>query len=327
MHHDPEFTPSALAILLEIAWPMSSLGQYSWPSLDTIAEHCNLSKSRVGELVNKLVVRDHLIAEGGSAGRGHSTHYRINIIGASAPVTSFKNIVADVLDRDPTPLKGTLAGPFDTKPRTLKGTLAGQNKKGRKKELRDGVPNTTESAVKARSLDRAPESLGHVTPDQDAASLPVNTTALDAPMIPEIKSAPVGALINSEESKPTNTVSMDAAFYKRGGDEIEDGGAAKRSGEPRRETAEHLAWRRSHFDSWRRYYPNQPAAKAAAVEALLARMLLDKKSFVPMANIIKALELAAARSHVERVNLPPLKFLLEKNWIAVHGRVIEEVRK
>jgi hypothetical protein len=227
VHHDPEFTSSALAIMLEIAWPMSSLGQYSWPSLDTIAERCNLSKSRVGELVNKLVARGHLLAEGGSPGRGHSTHYRINIIGAaSAPVTSLKVIVADVLDRDPTPLKGTLAGPLDTEPRTLKGTLAGQNKKERKKELRDRVPKPTESAVRRALSDRVPVCPRAETTSPDAASLPVKTTVVDATVIPEIKSAPDGALILGEESKPTNTVSLDAAFYKRGVDVFDDGGAA-----------------------------------------------------------------------------------------------------
>jgi hypothetical protein len=230
VHHDPELPPSALAILLEIAWPMGSIGQCSWPSLETMARNCGLSKPSAVRLVQQLVTRGHLIAEGGRPGRGHATRYRINIIGTEPRAAweaqavpnderirannriapgSLKGFVADLLDRDPTPLKGFMAD---------------LNKKERKKELRERVPNTTESADKARSLDRPPESLGHVTPVQDAASLPVKPTALDATVIPEIKSAPIGALIGNlgEESKPTNTCIVGESFNIRGGDVFDD---------------------------------------------------------------------------------------------------------
>jgi len=81
VHYDQELTASALAVALEIAWPMSSLGQCSWPSLETIAQNGKLSKASVIRIVQQLVERGHLLTEGGRPGRGHPTHYRIAIIG------------------------------------------------------------------------------------------------------------------------------------------------------------------------------------------------------------------------------------------------------
>ena len=57
IHRDPELTASALAIALEIAWSMTSLGQCSWPSLETIAQNCKLSKTSVIRIVQQLVAR------------------------------------------------------------------------------------------------------------------------------------------------------------------------------------------------------------------------------------------------------------------------------
>jgi Helix-turn-helix domain len=368
VHHDPEFAPSALAILLEIAWPMSSLGQYSWPSFETIAEKSGLSKTSVIRLVQQLVARSHLIAEGGSAGRGHSTHYRINIIGAaSAPVTSPKVIVADVLDRDPTPLNGTLTGPLDTEPRSLKGTLtdllgpgtgsikgppAYQNKKERKKELKERVFKTTDiENAGTHSLDRPPESLGHVTPVQDTPPNPAITTDLAATVSlqpTKTVDAPIGVTTKFEkDQRSIDRPSMPRQFFaKRDIEQIGNTATPqieatmpKPNTEPRdlaadhaeaaanpttlraltREQSEKLAWRRNYFDRLRLRYPIQPFVEAAEVEVLLSRMLLDQKSFLPLFKTVQALEADVAAGHVERAKLPALKYLLEKNWMQVHG--------
>jgi hypothetical protein len=299
VHHDPELPPSALGVLLEIAWPMSSIGQCSWPSLETMARNCGLSKPSAVRLVQQLVARGHLLAEGGRPGRGHATRYRINIIGSepraaseaqAVPIDeriragnctapgSLKGFVADLLDRDPTPLKGFVAD---------------LNKKERKKELRERVFNPTDiESAETHSLDRVPESLGHVTPVQDAASLPVNTTEIDAALIPEIKSAPDGALILGEESKPTNTVSNGSSFYIRGVDEIDDGGAAKRTvaSDP---DAEHFE---KYFEALRETYPRRDAADQgrAALHDVLAESYNAGQLRVCL---LEGIELRAKGSH------------------------------
>jgi hypothetical protein len=74
---DASTKASALLIILAIARPMKNVGECSYPSYATIAEITGFSKSFVIKIVKMLDAKGYVPTLAGSAGSGHSTHYRI----------------------------------------------------------------------------------------------------------------------------------------------------------------------------------------------------------------------------------------------------------
>jgi hypothetical protein len=77
-----------------------------------------------------------------------------------------------------------------------------------------------------------------------------------------------------------------------------------------------IAERRKWFDKVLARYPNQPAHEAADVDALIERMLTDRKSITPFVDMINALY---CDIRTGRTDLPTLKNCLLRNWRAMHG--------
>jgi hypothetical protein len=158
IHSDPDLPTAAVAVALEIARPMTGSGQCSWPSLETITKGCKMGKTCVIRAIQKMVENGHLTAQGGSAGRGHSTRYRFAMVDA-------KGSAADLLDGEKLALKGPVAD------------LNKKERKSSKKEAAEGgvlnaVPTCVEHLV-SKSADNdlfVVESRGPVLVAEAAAS-------------------------------------------------------------------------------------------------------------------------------------------------------------
>jgi hypothetical protein len=162
IHSDPDLPTGAVDIALEIARPMNGRGQCSWPSLETISKGCKMGKTSVINAIKKMVENGHLTAEGGSAGRGHSTRYRFAMV--------------DV--------KGSAADLLDGEKLALKGPVADLNKKERK--------NSKKEAAEGGGLTAVPPRVDH----------PVSNSPIDALVVEPRETVPVAETVDDAPIAP-----------------------------------------------------------------------------------------------------------------------------
>jgi len=187
--NDPDFEPSALAILLAIAIPIKNGAQCSWQSFDTIAKITGLSKTTVIRVVQMLVAKGIVMTRGGRAGSGHATHYRFNVPGSSWG------------DDDAIPAKaiGTLTDLLSRNSAPKNGTLTDLNHKGRRSKGKEEQKERSEGPSLI-SIDRVP-----TTPREEITT---NNTSDASPLSPEQSitceiplSAPHGAENHDDERR------------------------------------------------------------------------------------------------------------------------------
>jgi hypothetical protein len=166
-----------------------------------------------------------------------------------------------------------------------------------------------------------------------------DTGAVDPEKIPELRqgktieaavsfpttstvSAPIGAIEELNQRKTERPFPLEAASNRHAHADSGNAALVQNSEVIRVKMAtaeDRLATRREYFERLKLRYWNQPYAEAAAVEAIISRMLLDKKSFRPFGETVRDLEADIAAGRLERVKMPTLKYLLGKNWLEVHG--------
>jgi helix-turn-helix protein len=164
IHSDPDLPTGAVDIALEIARPMNGRGQCSWPSLETISKGCKMGKTSVINAIKKMVENGHLTAEGGSAGRGHSTRYRFAMV--------------DV--------KGSPADLLDGEKLALKGPVADLNKKQRKNSKKEAAEGGGLTAVPPRVDHPVSSSPVDALVPEPRETFPVAETVDDAPIAPAL---------------------------------------------------------------------------------------------------------------------------------------------
>jgi hypothetical protein len=313
----------------------------AYPSTRTLAEVCGYSEKWVRNTIPMLANTGWMDVELGSRGRGekHCNRFRIKpekrtpctllakpekrtpAGDQDAAKAYFPPLKADPVYAEPSNHKKES---IDRVPVTTTTASCGETARTARVERVDvtetgSTTNTETARLEARSMELEEDQSVIETPEgplelpgmrsvscnaaphlDAAADAPANATRSHL----DLDEAAADAHVTSHNDNSEAAMFIDAT-----------NGFPQAGRKPREVGPAQIAERRKFFDKLLAGYPNQPAHEAADVDALIARMLTDRKSFVPFVDMIQRLK---REVRTGRTDLPTLKNCLLRNWRAVH---------